>query len=367
MAVTGEFDNADTATILDQLTDFVAASVEQATSLLEFERGILDRLLSLGLSLTDQFLAAQPDGDQGTTVKFEEATVHRSSQPVTRKLRTVFGQHAFEAYVYRVQRNEKSAIAHRPVDQRLQIRPDHYSPLLQEFSMMLCVEQAFHQARDTFETMFRQRLSVDTLERVSRTMGAQAAEFIAALPTPDSAEEGEFLVATADGKGVPMNVPMLKNCVPAIPVLSVPATVGRPLWRPSIRWIRTFAQPNRFWPRCSATRTQTVKRLRVRSRATNVTARGSHSHSRTSQNQRRELNWRWHGRAARSKIGGSLNRNWLASWTGNRACGIEPLRLWAAKIVTVMWWKFSTCCTCAVTCGKRRRRCFRSGLNRNNS
>ena len=31
MTITDEFDNADPATILDQLTDFVTASVEEAT------------------------------------------------------------------------------------------------------------------------------------------------------------------------------------------------------------------------------------------------------------------------------------------------------------------------------------------------
>ena len=47
--------------------------------------------------------------------------------------------------------------------------------------------------------------------------GARAAEFISALPTPDSKEEGEFLVATADGKGVPLkrlDAEKLRACDP---------------------------------------------------------------------------------------------------------------------------------------------------------
>ena len=215
MTATDEFGKTDT--IVQQLTGFVAASVNKARSMLEFERGLLDRLLQLGRHLTDQFLQAQPNGDQGKMTKFEDTTVHRSDKPVIRKLRTIFGQHTFEAYVYRVQRNEKSATALRPVDQRLGLGPERYSPLLQEFSMMLCVEQAFHQSRDTFEAIFRQRLSVDTLERISRRMGTEAGEFINALPAPDSTEEGEFLVATADGKGVPMkraDAEKLRACDP---------------------------------------------------------------------------------------------------------------------------------------------------------
>jgi len=223
MTVTGEFDKADTGNIIEQLTSFVTTSVNQARSMFEFERGLLDRLLEVGRHLTDQFLKAQPDGDQGETTELEgaaeleNATLHRSNKPLTRRLRTVFGEHTFDAYVYRLERNEKSAIALRPVDQRLGLRSARYSPLLQEFSMTLCVEQAFHVARDTFETMFGQRLSVDTLERISLGMGAEAAEFIASLPAPDPKEEGAFLVATADGKGVPMkraDAEKLRACDP---------------------------------------------------------------------------------------------------------------------------------------------------------
>ena len=217
MTPTDTSDKTDAATMIAELTDFVGASVDEARSLLEFEREVQDRLFKLGRVLTDRFLASQPDGNQGTTTEFENATVHRSSKPVIRKLRTIFGQHTFEAYVYRVQHNEKSAIAFRPVDQRLQIPTDRYSPLLQESSMMLCVEQAFHQARDTFEAMFGQRLSVDTLERVSRSMGTQAADFLSTLSAPQPAEEGALLVATADGKGVPMkraDAEKLRACDP---------------------------------------------------------------------------------------------------------------------------------------------------------
>jgi hypothetical protein len=89
-------------------------------------------------------------------------------------LRTIFGQHTFSAYVYRFGRDEKSAIALRPVDERLGIDPQHDSPLVQEFSMLFCTEHAFRPGANAFETIFGQRLSVDTLERVSRTMGTAA-------------------------------------------------------------------------------------------------------------------------------------------------------------------------------------------------
>lgn len=210
-------DKPDSTQIVQRLDDFVTSSVEQVSGLREFERGLLDRLLEIGRELTDRFLSQQGDGDLGETVVFEDAVVHRSRQPSRRRLRTVFGQHTFPVYVYRHGRDEKSAITLRPVEERLGIDPQQYSPLVQEFSMLFCTEHAFRPGADAFETIFRQRLSVDTLERVSRTMGSVANEFMNSLPKPPVDEEGELLVMTADGKGVPMireDAKKLRACDP---------------------------------------------------------------------------------------------------------------------------------------------------------
>lgn len=70
--------------------------------------------------------------------------------------------------------------------------------------MLIGVEQSFEPAADAFDTIFRQRLSVDTLEQVSRRMGERAGEFLDDLDVPPVDEEGDLLVQTADGKGVPL-------------------------------------------------------------------------------------------------------------------------------------------------------------------
>jgi hypothetical protein len=194
---------------LVEMAEGLGELVEQAartkTSLREFERNVLDRLLAMGHAATEQFLAMQGDGDQGQTVTDEQRrTLYRSHEPARRPLRTIFGEHQFEAYVYRRRQHPNTPIALRPVDARLGIEPDRFSPLLQEFTMLLGIEQAFDQAAEAFEAIFRQRLSVDTLERVSRRMGERAGEFLDNLEPPSPEEEGELLVLTADGKGVPM-------------------------------------------------------------------------------------------------------------------------------------------------------------------
>lgn len=189
-------------------------AVRQGMTMKEFERGLLGGLLCTGKRVVDQFLIAQGDGDLGETVAhpdessddqtIEPRKIHRSPDPAARCLRTVFGTHEFSAYVYREGEDRRSSIVRRPVDERLGISGDRYSPLLQEYTMLFCCEQAFHGAVDAFERVFRHRLSADTLEKISQRMGVAADEFLQNRAAPPKSEEGSILVLTADGKGVPL-------------------------------------------------------------------------------------------------------------------------------------------------------------------
>ena len=92
----------------------------------------------------------------------------------------------------------------RPIDARLNLPEGKASPLLEEFSQLFCVEKAFGVGARQFEVVFGQKLSVDVLEDINRRMGDQAERFLATLPKPPAKEEGELMVLTGDGKGVPL-------------------------------------------------------------------------------------------------------------------------------------------------------------------
>ena len=189
-------------------------AAQQGMTMKEFERGLLGGLLCTGKRVVDQFLIAQGNGDLGETVAHPDHSsdgqttkprkIYRSPDVAARFLRTVFGEHEFSAYVYREGEDRRSPIVRRPVDERLGISGDRYSPLLQEYTMLFCCEQAFHGAVDAFERVFRHRLSADTLEKISHRMGAAADEFLQNRAAPAKSEEGSILVLTADGKGVPL-------------------------------------------------------------------------------------------------------------------------------------------------------------------
>jgi hypothetical protein len=149
------------------------------------------------------FIRLQGEGNLGSTTQTAEGQkLHRSKRPAACKVRSIFGQHTFRQYTY--SRGKNKAIELRPLDVRMSLPPTRWSYLLQEYSQLFCVDQAFGLAAQNLGTVFGGKFSVDTLESVNRQMGCDAARFLADLPKPPAQEEGAVLVFSDDGKGVPL-------------------------------------------------------------------------------------------------------------------------------------------------------------------
>ena len=189
--------------LADDLATFVQQAVKEGSDLDTVERGALAQALAIGRAAVDLFLASQGKGDLGASVTTGDgAILHRSEATVERPLRTIFGVHSFQAFVYSRGSNRKIEL--RPIDARINLPEGKASYLLQEFTQLFCVEKAFGVGARQFETVFGQKLSVDVLEDINRAMGEQADRFLDQLPTPPAKDEGAILVTTADGKGVPL-------------------------------------------------------------------------------------------------------------------------------------------------------------------
>jgi hypothetical protein len=191
------------AELANDLEGFVLQAAKNGSSFHDVERGTLEHVLRIGFSAVNLFLRVQGAGDLGPSIETAQGTIlHRSDTVENRPLRTIFGEHAFQQFVYSQGSNRKIEL--KPIDARINLPEGKASYLLQEFTQLFCVEKAFGVAARQFETVFGQKLAVDVLENINRDMGAQADRFLDALPTPPSAEEGALLVGTADGKGVPL-------------------------------------------------------------------------------------------------------------------------------------------------------------------
>lgn len=195
--------NASLTEMAAELESFVRTSAGSGLRQYDVERATLERVLEMGRRATDLFLELQGVGDLGPqVVGVDGRTLYRSEKPADRRLRTIFGEHHFAAYVYAAGSKEKIAL--RPIDAKIELAAGDFSYLFEEFSQHFCVDQAFRLAAEKMDAMFGSKVTVDSLERISQRVGGQAEAFLADLPTPAAQDEGEVLVATADGKGVPL-------------------------------------------------------------------------------------------------------------------------------------------------------------------
>jgi len=186
-----------------ELARYCQESAEFGRREYDVEQGLLRRVLEIGKQGMDLYLSSLGDGNLGETIHTAEGEVlTRSQEPQLRPLRTVFGEHKITAYVYAPGRKQKILL--RPIDARIELPEGVASYFYEEFSQFFCVEQAFGAGSKHLEKLLGQKVSVDSLERINRRLGEQAGGLMNDLPAPPASEEGELLVMTGDGKGVPL-------------------------------------------------------------------------------------------------------------------------------------------------------------------
>jgi hypothetical protein len=110
-----------------------------------------------------------------------------------------------ERYVYAQRLGQKIEFAE--LDARLALPESKFSYLLQDWDQNFSMEQPFAKVSQTVERILGLQQHVDSLERMNRHMTQPVEAYQAAQTTPPREEEGEILVQTADGKGVPIRRP----------------------------------------------------------------------------------------------------------------------------------------------------------------
>ncbi|MEG3930520.1 MULTISPECIES: hypothetical protein [unclassified Microcoleus] len=130
--------------------------------------------------------------------------VKRLSTPHQRDYQSLFGAFQLKRVVYGSREGQK--IVFVPLDTRLQLPESKFSYLLQDWNQSLAVETPYNQVNETLEKILGLSQSTDSLERMTRQMAADVASFWETKPIPSPAEEGQFIVASADGKGIPIRM-----------------------------------------------------------------------------------------------------------------------------------------------------------------
>lgn len=205
---------------LDRLIEIVQQAGQEHTRVDEVERSIFTELLSTGLHLIRAFVAAAGDGDLGETLEIPIAgespppeerrapatrTLRRLEEPHTRSFVSVFGKVEITRYVYGTREGQK--IEAIPLDAQLGLPGGDFSYLLEDWQQRMCLKESFEEATGNLKEMLGLAPSVRAAEVMNRQMAEFAPGFRTNQPPPPADEEGELVVFTADGKGVPMRRP----------------------------------------------------------------------------------------------------------------------------------------------------------------
>ena len=186
-----------------EILEFVQTSFQQARTAHEVETGLWQRMLNLGHSLFGAWLDLFGEGDAGDRIVLEDGrAVRRLDTLHRREVRNVFGLFELMRAVYGTREGQK--IEAVPLDERLGLPQGKNSYLLQDWEQALAVEMPYATVSATLARILGFTQSVHTLERDQRAMATAVADFWKDRPTPPAEQEGEILVCTGDGKGVPM-------------------------------------------------------------------------------------------------------------------------------------------------------------------
>jgi hypothetical protein len=186
---------------LPQIVDLLTSAVHDARPLHEVERGLWDLVLQVGRCSLAAFLDSHGTGDLGETVTLPDGQqAQRLAELHSRRYVSIFGAFTLQRTVYGSR--EGQALEFVPLDNRLQLPPGVFSYVLQDWDQSLAVEQPFSQASQTIERILKLRQSVDSLEEMNRQTSHYVGWFRDLQGSPPAAQEGEFVVVTADCKGI---------------------------------------------------------------------------------------------------------------------------------------------------------------------
>jgi hypothetical protein len=187
---------------LEQLIEESAAKERRIDTV---ERELFAGLLRLGRELLSAFVAVAGDGDAGPTLERDGKTLRRQAKKDARRYLSIFGELPIRRSVYAARAKQQE---YAPLDARLGLPAGDFSYVLEDWLQRLCVREAFAEGCGSLADWLGVTTSVRAAEQMSRTMAEHVESFQAQKPPPPAAEEGEILVATFDGKGVPMRRPL---------------------------------------------------------------------------------------------------------------------------------------------------------------
>ena len=192
---------------LQKLMALVRQAADEGWRIDQAERSVMGELLQVGHSLLSAFVAGHGDGDVGETTTTPEGEIaRRLDETHERRYVSIFGELAIRRFVYGSREGQK--IVAVPLDARLGLPTGDFSYVLEDWAQRFGVQDSFAEAGRSLACLLGLHLHSRTLEHMNRELADRTICFRDEQPMPPAGEEGELLVVTADGKGVPMRRPL---------------------------------------------------------------------------------------------------------------------------------------------------------------
>ena len=167
----------------------------------EAEKGIFKRLLPIGLAAMKLYFAQRGTGDVGPAVtRADGMRLPREQQLRERDYFSLFGKFAVPRTCYRTP-GEAGIF---PLDAQVNLPERCYSYFLQEWMTVFTVEYPFKESAGFFAQLFDLEVAESVVMEVAKEAPQDYEDFYAQRPLSPEDAEGELLVVSFDGKGVPM-------------------------------------------------------------------------------------------------------------------------------------------------------------------
>jgi len=191
---------------LQALVAYVDQAATEQERMDRVERELFSQLLLLGHTLLSAFVAQQGDGNLGPTLPAPDGHTVRRLPARPRRYLSIFGELPIHRFVYATREGQK--IERAPLDERLGLPEGEFSYVLQDWLGRLCVKESFHEATSDLRQLLNLAPSDRAAEQMNQRMDRYVEAFELQRPAPPAEEEAPIVVATADGKGVPMRRPL---------------------------------------------------------------------------------------------------------------------------------------------------------------
>jgi hypothetical protein len=165
------------------------------------EKGLFKRLLPIGLAAMKLYFAQRGTGDMGPAItRADGVLLTRETTLRGRDSCSIFGKFAVARTCYRTAGEPGIC----PLDEQVNLPERCDSYFLQEWMTVFGVEHPFKESGGLFEQLFALDLAESVLMEVVQEAPEDYEAFYAQRPVPPEDTEGELLVVSFDGKGVPM-------------------------------------------------------------------------------------------------------------------------------------------------------------------